>query len=785
MILLKKALRSMLRQKRAYLSCILLIAIGVWTYTVMNTALIEIEEGKNAYYADRRLGDVFATVKQIPQNSLGRLRAIEGVKQVDGRLIQNVRVLLEDQPEDPIKLRLISTDKTASGLRLNDYKLTGEDLFSPEDLLVGKDFFMAHFAGEKEDIALLINQKVQRFKVTGYVSSPEYVYIVENASELFSDATKYNIAFMDESVMMNLLGLEGIYNDLSFALEEGVVFEEVKDLLRDELEPYGLVNLYDREDLFSYKMLEEEISSGYSISTTLPMSFVAMAAIVLYLMMKRLIEQDRTQIGTLKAFGYSRWVILLHYMMYGLITGVIGVVLGLLVSYVSVSPYIGVYLDFYKLPISSDVNHFKYFYMSGIMGVLGGGMGAFLGAKSVIALNPAEAMRPKAPKAVKRDIKKLLPFLLYILNSRGFIAIRNIERSKVRSAFVVLGIVFSFSMIVMIGMMTDLIDSMFTNQFTHVLKYDAEMVFNQMMDYDTAVQEAMARDEIHYAEGILKIPVSMSNGHHNKGAELIGLKADGQLYKVYDDTRRINLKLGRDGIILGSTLSKKLEVKKGDFIYMSSPFWQDEMKIYVDEVVNQNIGSSAYMDLEHLSHLLNQKALVNALVIQSDDTAKLREALLSSSTIVKIEDKAKTLKMYEDLLDSFDFMIVFIQWIAVLISFIIIYNTAIISMSERSREYATLRVLGLSLSEVKEIMNFEYWVLCVIGILLGVPFARLINMGLINMMDIEVFAWPSEIPSYAYFVGAIGCILSVWLSNQTSARAIKKLDLVEVLKERE
>lgn len=785
MILFKKAIRSMLRHKKAYLSCIILMVIGVWTYTTMNTALHEIERGKDTYYEETRLGDAFATVAQIPKTTLTKLEEIDGIEQVDGRLIQNVRVNMPGNTEDVIRLHMISTVIGKNDERLNAYVQTGDDIQNANDILVGYDFYDAYDYEPGDSITLIMNQKTYSFNVAGYVYSPEYVYIVENPGDIYSDNTKYNIAYMDEDIIMSILGMEGVYNDLSFSLEEGVIFDDVKDELEYALRKYGLVSLYEREDLFSYDMLEQEIAGGLSMATTIPMAFVSMAAVVLYLMLKRIIEQDRTQIGTLRAFGYSKFTVLFHYIFYGLVTGIIGAIIGLLTSYISVSPFMEIYLTYFKLPIGTEATNYSAFYIGGFWSVVGGAVGAYFGARSIIRLTPAEAMRPKSPKPIKGDIKNLLPFLPHIFNSRGLMAIRNISRSKIRSSFIVIGITFSYSMMVMIGMMTGMMDSMFTNQFEHVLKYDSEVLLDESVPYEQGVQSIMAMDEITYAEGVLKIPVALSNGHYETGTQLVGIKEGNYLYKVYDDDRKVNLQLTESGIILGSMAAKSLHVQKGDTIYISSPILDKDIKIYVDDVVVQSIGSSAYIDLNLLSTLLGEDIRLNSLIVRSSDIGTVREELLPSNSVVKIEDKVKTLEFYETLLGSYDFMIYIMQGLAVIIGFTIIYNTSIISMSERCREYATLRVLGLSIKEVKEIMSLEYWILCFLGILLGIPFALYLNTSLVNMMDIEVFSWPAVIPPSAYFTGAIGCILAVLFSNLSSAKAIAKLELVHVLKERE
>lgn len=762
------------------------MALGVTVFAMMNTALLVVEDGKNQYYQETRLGDVFAQVAQIPGSALVKLDEIDGIGQVDGRLIKNIRVMMPDNKEDVITLKMISVKPAAGAERLNNYVVSaGEDLKQREDVLVGYDFYMAYGYKPNDPIAFVLDGNIYNLKVKGGVYAPEYVYIVQNETELFSDTTKYNIAFIDEKMLMDITGLDGLYNDLSFALEDGYGYEDVKDELEYELEKYGLISLYDRKDLLSYSMLEEEIRGGRSMSTSMPMTFVAMAGIVLYLMLKRLIEQERSQIGTLKAFGYSDGKILFHYIYYGLITGVVGAVMGILIGNNVTGSYIDFYLEYYKMPISNRITDYTYFYWGCFMAVAGGVGGAYFGARHVIKLSPAEAMRPKSPRPIRKDITKLFPILKVIFTARGFMAARNIIRNKVRSSFVVIGIVFTFGMMAMIGMMNGVMDAMLFNQFNHVLKYDAEIALAQDVPYQQGVESVLSLDGVTYAEGIMKTPVRVYNGFLMTGTTLVGIRQGSQIYKLYDDELKYNKKTDDSGIILSSMVADALQVEKGDSIYLAGPYFDSDRKIYVHDILTQSVGGSAYIDLGLLSGMMDRDVMVNALIIKYSDIGQIRETLINSEQVRKIEDKTETLAMYEQMLDSYAYLITVMQIVAVLIGFTIIYNTAVITMSERSREYATLRVIGLTIHEVREIMSFEYWLLCFAGIILGIPFAYMLNAGLQQAIDIDVFSWPSTIPLSAYVTAAVGCIGAVFFSNMTSVKTIRKLDLVEVLKERE
>jgi putative ABC transport system permease protein len=130
-------------------------------------------------------------------------------------------------------------------------------------------------------------------------------------------------------------------------------------------------------------------------------------------------------------------------------------------------------------------------------------------------------------------------------------------------------------------------------------------------------------------------------------------------------------------------------------------------------------------------------------------------------------------------------MMVVMEFMAIIVAFAIIYNTSTVSLSERKREYATLRVMGMQIKEVAQIMNIEHWILCIMGMVLGIPFTRLLKIAVKEMVDVDLFTFPVSTEMTAYIGGAAGCILAVIIANKTSEKYIKKFDMVEVLKERE
>ncbi len=782
MILLKKAIRSMLRNKKAYLSCIVLMATGIMMYVSMNTSMDVMEKSKEDYYESYRIADGFATVRSIPKSQLAEIESIEGIKKVNGRLVNEYDVYTEDENKDLV-LKIISTE-IGDEYRLNDYKASNS-LESSDEILIGESFFQGNDYKIGDKISFVINNRLVDFNVSGTVLSPEYVFIMKSASDFITDTTKYNIGFIEEEIYMKIIGSQGAYNDLAFLLEEGYTYEDVESQLKFALEKYGLMYLYPKKDHLSYSMLETELKSNKSTASSIPVVFVSMASIMLYLMLKRIIEQDREQIGMMKAFGYNNSSILLHYIFYGFTTGFLGGFIGILISSGLIKPFVDYFVTYYSLPISTYLSTYSYYIYGLSMSIIGGMLGGFFGAKSILSLSPSEAMRAKAPKLIKNDIIKKLPFLKIFLSNGGIMAVRNIGRNKVRSLFIVMGIVFSFGMIAVIGVMSLTMDGMFYDQYNLVMKYDGEIVLKNNINYEEALTSIDRIEDITYGEGMLKIGVGIYNGYKETNTVLIGLKDGNYLQKIYDENSDTNLKLKENEIILTSNVANKINVKKGDYVYIKSPHLYEDVKLYISDIANQTIGFDAYINFDLLNSLIGEKDSVNSIVFKGNEVGKIKNVLLNADNVNAVINKKEAQKTNEELLQSFSGMIEFMQIMTIIIAFSIIYNTASISLSERSREYATLRIMGMEVKEVCEIMDFEYWILCVVGIIFGYPFTIFLNSLVQNMVELDSMAMPTIVPTQAYVMGMIGCIIAVLLSNLYSKRVIKKLDLVEVLKERE
>jgi len=750
-------------------------------YMSMNVAGEGLELAMLKFYRNYRLADVYASVDAMPDGAADMLSLIEGVEVAEARYVFEARAEVEGSDEI-ITLRLISEK---DGAVLNRLSVTGNPLLGESDVLLNTTFYNAHGMAPGSPVTIFSGGRGYVFNACGTAMSPEYAYITRGGTDLLPDETGFGIGYISAESMGKLTGSTGVANDVVFALSDGYTFDDVRVPLEDALTPYGLNGLIKKEDQVSYSFLKMEIDGIRSVGSALPMVFVLMATIVLYLMMKRVIEQERTQIGTLKALGYSNTQTLLHYLSYGAITGLAGGALGLVGGYAASGLYLSMFLDFFMLPeIPGSVDP-KYIAGAFIMAVGGGVAGAFFGAVKTMRLTPSEAMRPENPRPIKRGAADGAGFLRFILTSRGSMAVRGIARNRMRSVFVVTGVTFSFGLLTLCGGMDNIVDKLIMAQFTEILVYGAKVTLIRPAPYGAAVGDVYAINHVTRAEGLLELPVLLRHRHLYEGAVLTGIEKESILYKITDTNKLISYPPPEEGIILSNGLAAKLGAEAGDVVAVSSPMLAEDIPVAVSRVVEQNLGGGCYMELGALSAMFDMPPSATALLLDTDSLPHLKESLKGGKNVSTIEDKDGMLQKYRDMLAMFSSIYLFLQIMCAAVAFAIIYNTATISLSERKREYATLRVLGMTVNEVCEIMNLEYWLLGAAGMVLGVPFAIFLNNAVNSILDTSMMSIPSSLPPNSYIIGVVGCAAAIMLSNFSAKRRIRQFDMVEVLKERE
>lgn len=785
-MLIRKMIRDMLENKLAYVACIVVMAMGLMTYSSMSIVMENLLNAKESFYTQYRMADAFAQVQSYPQNQLSEFEKIPGILKADGVIKQDFRVQMKDEVQS-VYLRVNSYDIHESD-RLNDVYLSdGYDLTEDDFLIwIGQKFYEANDLKISDKLDLIISGKLYTFTVAGVVQSPEYVYATRNQADFYPDPKTFDIAYVSEDLIEKLLSKTGQVNYLSFDFEEGTSYDDVKPIIESKLKSHGLISLVELKNQTSNFMLSNELEQLVNSAQSMPILFLSISSFILYIMLKRLTEMQRGQIGILKAMGYSNFQIMLHYLGYATTIGILGgVVGGILGTQLSIS-FTEMYKTFFTFPTLKNEYTYKYFAYGILISLFFSTFAGVQGSKKVLKLTPSMAMSPESPKVVKRSHIEHIKVIWESLTMQGRMAVRNISRSKGRSAFTVLGLIFAFSILVVAWSYNDLVDTMMFDQFNEVQLYDMKVSFLNVQPADDVINQLYNIDGVEYAEPLIELPIQIKNGQYEKTTVIIGLSEETQLYKVLDNDKH-EVDLSQDGLYLSENLASQLQVKVGTILRIESPISDDYILMELVGIIPQYIGSNGYANISYLEDKTGLDNLATTAYLNIDESKQdtIRKELDKSPYVGVVEIQAQTLKKFMDLLDSYGFTNYIMAIISIIVGFAIVYNSSVISLSERQRELASLRVLGMSVDEVLQIVSFEQWLLGFVSIVIGIPVSYAMMQAMATSFQTDVYSFPPIIGDNAFVLSVFGTALFIFLSQINVKRKIKKLDIVEVLKERE
>jgi len=787
-MLRKKMLRDLKENKGTYLACIVVMILGIMVFTAFSLVVDNLKISQKSFYTEQNFADGFAQVEALPFSAIGNLQNIKGIKQIEGRIVKDVQVYAP-QSQENIYLRLVSMDPSKEN-RLNDFLLEKGTPLSNKamNIWVDNKFFEAQNLKLNDKLEIIANGKIRELKVVGFGKSPEFIYALRTTADLYPSPETFGIAFVPIEIMEKIF-VTGVYNDLVFSLEPGVDFEDIEDTLEYKLKPYGLRSLIPRKDQVSHSLLEMEITSLETMARVMPVMFLGIAAMILYITLKRLIEQQRGQIGILKAFGYTRGEILSHYLSYPLVIALSGSFIGGILGIILAGPFTSMYRLFFNMPEAPD--NFSILYLIlGIVLSLTFALGAgYQGCKNILKLEPAQALRPPSPPSGRRILLERIPFFWNMLTVQGMMAVRNISRNKGRSFFIFVGIMFCFAITAFTWSMNDLIQKMLFDQYEKVEVYDLKISLSQSVDAKAVSRELSSFPGVNRAEPMAEIPVTLKNKWLEKDVVILGLPPNSHLYNILDAEGN-SVELPDKGILLSERLASLLNASLGTKLNVDTPLiedWDSTKQVEVRGIIPQYVGINAYMNINALQEFLKAGPLATSFMLttEKERVIPLKEKYRESALVASIEAKEESFKKLQELMASYGSFIYIYALIGVIIGFAIIYSSSVITVSERSRELASMMVLGMTPAEVLSVVTFEQWFLGLGAMIAGIPMSKLMLTGIAQAIESDIFSMPVVISPTSYLLALIITAISIWLAQQAAAGKIKKLSLVEVLKERE
>ena len=795
-MLWRKMLRDILSNKGSYLACLVLVLIGLVVFTAFSILSDNLRLSQTKFYTEQNFADGFVELTSMPRRHVETLSRIDGIKHLSGRLVREVR-LYTPQRQESVYLRLVSLDLMDPGrandaLLLSGTELTGGAL----NAWIDNKFFEANGLELGQNLQVIAGGRLHELTLTGVGMSPEFTYPLRDLKELYPNPEQFGIAFIPLEDMATLFpDTRDRVNDLVFTLETGADFDRVKELLEPELEQYGLRAIYPREDQLSHVMLTEEINGINSMSKALPLLFLFIAGIILYIMLKRLVEQQRGQIGLLKAFGYTNREVVVHFLSYALVVGSIGGLFGGSLGILLATPLTKILLMFFNVPAVFEGFSLYYLLTGLLLSVSIFLFAGYHGCKDALKLEPAEAMRPPAPPFSGKSFLERFGFFWGMLTIQGMMAVRNLSRNLGRSVFLFLGIMISCAVVAMTWSLNDMVDKLVFYQYEEVETYDAKLTLSVPAERKAVARELEGLPEVTRAEPMLEVPVALSHKWLEQDVLLLGITADSTFYNILDK-RSNRIDPAKDGLILSERLAHKLDVQKGDSLDFGSPLFRlaKDQQVKVVEIIPQYLGMNAYMELTALEEMLRQGKLATSFLVsvRGDTTetighsiSMLRDRYRESDFVAGVDGREERFRQTRELMETFGSAIYIYVFIGVITGFSIIYSSSFIILSERSRELASMMVLGMTPREVFSVITFEQWFISFFAILAGIPLAQLMQWGMAMEMSTDMYTIPGELSLQSLLIAPLITALSIWLAQRFVLLKIEKLSLIEVLKTRE
>lgn len=785
-MLLRKLWRDIRGNYGAYLACISVLVIGLMLFVSMTLMLESLTGRRDDYYREHGFADGFAKIAGGPAGLADDIGRVPGVRRVVGRIVQDVLVN-RTSGEETTTLRLVSfnsENQPVNRFKLEQGKVTAD---RERGLLVSPAFLEANGYRVGDRVPLIFQGREISFTITGTAKSPEYIYEIPGGQTLTPDPKAFGTAFVLYSTLAPLVGMDGRINELSFTLHNGVDFSRVKRPVSRILEHYGLEQVYPRKDQLSASMLDQEITQLKGSATTTPVIFLFVAASILYIMLRRMVEQQRGQIGILKAFGFSNREIMQHYLGYAFLIGALGGLGGSLAgtwfSYVLAS----LYQQYYNIPNLTGKVSLSYLAAGTLLSLAFSLIAGYQGCKGVLALNPSEAMRPPAPKGGGRTLVERVRVLWQLLSTQTKMAVRNVFRSRQRTILAILGVASAFSMMVASRAMFDATYFFIDFQYERVEKYDLKVSLQKPVDKTAGVTAGKHLDGVTGAEPVLEVPVTMSNRWLEKNVSVMGLPEKTTLYRLLTDTGK-EVALPSDGLVVSGQLAKMLDIKIGDKVTVK-PFLADRQEhlVTVKKIIPQYVGLGAYMEIDALSRLLNAPPVASAvfLKVDKDKIAGVRKELQGGRNVAGIYDKTKLKAQFEELMESSNTSQYILLGFAFVTGFAIVYNVNLISLSERERELATLMVLGMTEREIGRILIAEQVLLGILAIVFGIPMSYGMLYAIINASGSEIFNMPLVVEPMSITVAILGTVLFLVAAQWRTKGKIGRLSMLDILKQQE
>ena len=781
----RKLLRDLGQLRGQVITIALVVAAGIAAWVSLRSTYVSLLSTRDAYYADERFGDVFATLERAPSSVASDLEAIEGVAAVYPRLVERALLPVDFLAEAGIA-DIVSIPDSGEPPMNGVYLLEGR---MPEgerhdEIVLIESFASKHGVRPGDVLPAVLEGQMHELRVVGIAMSPEYVFAATESA--IASEERFAVIWMPRSAMAAAFHMEGAFNSAVIRMQPGASSAGVVAAVDRTLAPYGAFRVVDRSQQSSNYFLDGELAQLESFATIAPLIFLGVAAFLLNVVLARLVHLQRREIAVMKAVGYPSWKVGLHFLELCGVMVLLGVLLGVALGAWLGDAMTSLYTDFFRFPFSAYRLPMSVVAVGVLISLGSAVIGALGSVREVVSMPPAEAMRAPAPASYRATwLSRGLPARLFEVSGR--MVLREIERRPLRLALSSVGIAMAIAIMVVGRFSGDAMDRLIELQFQTAWREDVQVSFSRPLP-ERAVRELEHLPGVERAEGIRMVSARIRAGARWRDVAVQGHRDDHTLRALLDVDGR-EVRVPEDGVVLTRKLGEILGVRVGDAVIVEPLEGERQAReVRVAGLIDESFGLSGHMSDAALHRLIGEERRVSMVVMRVDPRAldELRARARQLPHVIGITRRQAIIDQFRDQSgQSMAAMTLILTIFAVVIAVGVVYNNARVALSVRARDLASLRVLGFTRREISAVLLGELGVQLALAVPLGLFIGTKLADAIMASADPERYRLAATIAPSTYAFAVLVALAAGLASALLVRRQLDKLDLIGVLKTRE
>lgn len=796
-MLKRKMLRDMLKNKSQFITILLMVTIGVMVYAGIEAYMDGMTTTANNFYTKNNLQDINVLGKSFTNDDLDNIKNIKNVKNAERKL-----ELTMTDGKDDVKSYLVSIIESND---ISKFYVKSGEKFNKDKKGIYIDYFYAKENNIKvgDCISFKYDNYLFKEKVLGIIYIPDHLYDVKDSSQLMPNHKTYGLIYMsvneiedfiksqvkDEmSKNMNIEITDELFNKLKpdFNYLDYIPFNYImvdvnnkknNNQVKNDIEQNinNALATIDIEDTSSYSMYQGEIDEGSAYVGIFSGLFLFIALLSVITTMTRVVKRQKIQIGTLKALGFSKFKITMHYVGYGLWISLIGAILGIVLGkYFLGSVFLNLEMSFFEVP-NGYVYINKTTYLVALLVVLVISIITFLTCFKELKKKPVDSLKNEMPNIRQKSLNITTKGIFKKMKFQSKWNIRDILRNKFRTVTGVIGIVGCCTLIVCaLGML---------NSMNYFIKLQFDDLYN--FNYKLNLKENISNESLNnlkekYGNATSKtLAIEIKDKNNNRKANTIFVDDSNNYIRFIDNKYKFKKLTSDEGVYVTYKFADTNNISIGDTVK-----WHvyGNKKYYESKVVG------FYKDPQVQGLTATKKYIKKIGITYKPDSIYTDKDLSKTKTIKDVEIVQNINELKEaisNMLSMMRQMIIIIIVFAIILGIVIIYNMSILSFGEKEYQFATLKVLGFSNKKIQNIFSLQNSWICIASIIIGLPLGYSLTSYLFKACLDENYDFGVHIEPWTYVLAAIGTYLVSYFVSKYLAKKVNTIDMVSSLKANE